>query len=522
VRAPRRIPRSALPRVPRSALPRVLLAILPALAGGARAEEPFEILELPVKGRTVAAAIAELDGDGRADLLAVNFRGVPPDERREIHVRYQRADGGFGLAADAVLPLPPDAAAWDLAGLGDDADARDELLLLRRDRVTRLSLHGRRPSWRDVDAGGPTLAIAPDERGLDPLALVRTGIARGPHLLIPGLGEVVVVLPSGAIVARLETGARANYFIPPRPGPLIGENEVEVYLDQPRIELGDVDGDGLLDVVTSQRHEIRVFRQRAGGALAPVADRVVPLRRLSAADHVRGSGSVRSALADLDGDGRVDLLITHAAEGLLDARSETRVHLNRDGAWNLAEPDQRFTTAGGFATEELVDLDGDGALELVSVRVPLGLLELAEMLVTRSVDAHVAIRQRTPGGPSADAPSYRRKFSVPFSFETFRPRGFIGNVATDWNGDGLRDLLLSGDGEALEVYLGAEERPFAKRAGRQGLDTDGRLRAGDLDGDGLADFVLFDPRRADAPIRVGRNRGVLPGTPRRSELRATP
>jgi len=154
--------------------------------------------------------------------------------------------------------------------------------------------------------------------------------------------------------------------------------------------------------------------------------------------------------------------------------------------------------------------------------VPMGLLELAEMLITRSVDAHVAIRRHAPGGPFADEPTWERKFSVPFSFETFRPRGFVGNLDADWNGDGLRDLVLSGNGEALEVYLGAEEKPFAKRAARQSFDTDGRIRAGDLEGDGLPDFVLYDPRRSDVPIRLGRNRGLLPGTPRRGELRATP
>lgn len=493
-------------------------------AGAARADEPaFDVQELPVRGRTVAAGLADLDGDGRADLLAVNYRGVPPDERREIHVRYQRADGGFGLAAEAVLPLPPDAAAYDLEPVADGGPA--ELLLLRRDRLTRLSLAGRVARWRDVELGGPTLAIAPDERGLDRMLLLRRGIARGPHFTVPGLGELFVLRTSGAEVARLRLGARANYFIPPRPGPLVGENELEVYVDLPRVELGDVDGDGLLDVVALQRHAVEVFRQRAGGELPPVPDRTLPLRRLSARDHVRGSGSVRATVADLDGDGRADLLLTHAAEGLLDARSETTVHLNRDGEWRLAEPDQRFVTEGGFATEELVDLDGDGRLELVSVHIPLSVLELAEILITRSVDVHVEIRERAAngaGGPFAEKPSFERKLSIPFSFETFRPRGFVGNLGADWNGDGRRDLLLSGDGEAVEIYLGDARRPFERRAVRQRLDTGGRVRVGDLEGDGLPDAVLFDPRRPDVPIRVLHNRGRLPGTPARGEWRVEP
>ena len=301
----------------------------------------------------------------------------------------------------------------------------------------------------------------------------------------------------------------------------MGENELEIYFDQPRVEVGDVDGDGLADVVSAQRHELRVFRQRAGGELPPLPDRTYPLRRISPSDHVRGSGSVRTAVTDVDGDGRVDLLLTHTAEGLMDARSDTTLHRNRGGTWNLAEPDQRFETRGGLSTEQLVDLDGDGRLELVSVRIPLGVLELAEILITRSVDAHVALRRSTEGGTFSREPHYQRKFSVPFSFETFRPRGFVGNLHGDWNGDGWRDLLLSGDGEAIEIHLGGAEKPFEKRAARQPLDTSGRLAFGDVDRDGLLDFVLFDPRRPDVPFHLARNRGVLPGTPRRQDLRAT-
>lgn len=488
-------------------------------AASATADDPFEIVELPVKGRIVAGAIAELDGDGRPDLWTASFRGVPPDERRELHVRFQRADGGFGLAADLVLPLPLDAAAHDVGVL--EPDGPSELLFLRRDRVTRLSLRDRRATWRDLEIGGPTLAVTPDERGLDRLTLVRTGLGPGPILTVPGLGEIVLVRPSGAIVARLEALGRANYFIPPRPGPLIGENELEIYLDHPRTSVGDVDGDGLADVIATHRHAVRVFRQVAGGAFAPRPSRTIPLRRISSSDHVRGSGSVRVAAADVDGDGRADLLVNHAAEGLLDARSETTLHLNRAGAWNLAEPDQRFVIEGGFSTEELIDLDADGRPELVSVRIPLGVFELAEILLTRSVDAHVRIRRaQAEGAPFADSLVYERKFSVPFSFETFRPRGFLGNLSGDWNGDGRNDLLLSGNGTALEVHPGQADGGFARRAVRQSLDTGGRIRLGDLDRDGLPDFVLFDPRRPDVPIRIGWNQGILPGTPSRPSIRA--
>jgi hypothetical protein len=46
------------------------------------------------------------------------------------------------------------------------------------------------------------------------------------------------------------------------------------------------------------------------------------------------------------------------------------------------------------------------------------------------------------------------------------------------------------------------------------------IRFGDLDRNGLLDFVLHDPRRPGTPIRIGSNRGVLPGTRTLPELRA--
>jgi hypothetical protein len=75
----------------------------------------------------------------------------------------------------------------------------------------------------------------------------------------------------------------------------------------------------------------------------------------------------------------------------------------------------------------------------------------------------------------------------------------------------LRDLVEPGDGVDLEVRLGDRAEGFRTRSAAQKLDTRGRIRFGDLGGDGLADFVLYDPRRPGASIRIGRNLGRWPG-----------
>ena len=73
-----------------------------------------------------------------------------------------------------------------------------------------------------------------------------------------------------------------------------------------------------------------------------------------------------------------------------------------------------------------------------------------------------------------------------------------------------RERELSED-EIRAVWAMADE-PFEKRSGRLKLSTAGMIHWGDLDGDGLRDFVIYDPHNFDVPVRVGRNAGRLPGT----------
>ena len=253
----------------------MLAALLPAAAAPGSAQEssaPFHLISLPGPGRTAFAEIADLDGDGRGDLVTGSFTKLPPNQLRKLRVYFQREDGGFREAPDWVAPLPEGAAAYDFL---ETPGGASEMLFLRRDRVTRLSLAGRTPVWRDVPLPGTTLAVAPDERGIDRLRMARTGLAAEPVLVAPGFGEVFVVRLDGQPLARLATHSRANFFVPPRPGLLVTDNEADLYFEHPRIDVADVDGDGRGDLVVSNRHEVLVFLAREGGGV-PLRARPAP------------------------------------------------------------------------------------------------------------------------------------------------------------------------------------------------------------------------------------------------------
>ncbi|MGH0035870.1 MAG: FG-GAP repeat domain-containing protein [Myxococcota bacterium] len=497
----------------------MLLASLPCWAlptPPARADELFDVSVIPASGRTVAADFADMDGDGRSDVVSAAVLGIPPEESRFLRVYFQGEDGSFSGTASRVLPLPVGAAAYDIADVLPDPG--DELLLLRPDSVAILKVGRASQSQRVLAVpGATTMGAAQDERGLEELQLVRRGPDGSPRIWVPQLGEMSALTPTGEVVARIRTGGRANYFIPPRPGLIQNESDIQLFYDAARLSLGDVDGDGRQDAVTTTRHDLRIFLGREDGSLPNEADRQIPLRRMEFRDHIRGSGGVSAEVQDIDGDGRVDLLLSHVKGSLADATTRATIHMNRGGTFDLSDPDVELVSESTLVSNILLDVDGDGRLELLRMSIAFSILEVIETLMSQEIDVELAIHRSDGDAPFASKPWSRRKVEVGWSFDTFRPIGFIPTVFDDWNGDGYTDFFSSGDGDAIEVHLGGPRNRYLKRNGRQKLDTAGVVQTGDLDRDGLTDFVLHDPHTVDAPVRVGRNKGALPGSPPRLE-----
>jgi len=495
-------------------MPIALLALLPLLPASALAGAPDDLFALQEvqsgDGRTVAAEIADFDGDGRADLLQIIFSGVPPAETRTIRMWKQEEGGALAAKPTYELPVPEDSAAYDL---GDVTELPgQELVFLRPSGLTILSFANAGLPRRDLDVDGSTLVPSEDERGLDRLHMIYREFGPEPRLLVPMLSQTLFLSPTGETRAKLDAGARANYFLPPRPGPLLVDSDIQLLLDVPRIAVGDVNGDGKADVVSLGRHAVRVFLQRPDGSFARPADREYKLALISEQDHIRGSGAVRGDARDISGDGKLDLMISHMSGGITDAKSGTRIYLNRDGAWDLAKPD--FVTEGdsGWGADQLVDIDQDGRPELLHVSLPFSVLELVEALVTRSVDAQITVYKPNAETAFAKEPWFERKLEIAISFDTGRPKGFIPTGAFDMNGDGFEDLLTPGDGDQVEVWLVTAAGLDSDLSGRQDIPANGRVRGGDWNGDGLEDLVLYDPRQPRTSVVIATNRGLLPGT----------
>jgi len=475
-------------------------------------DKVFEIAELASGGRVVTAHFADFNGDGREDLMLATLEGVPPAETRAISVYLQKLDGTFPDGANHTVPIPRWSAVYDVADLKDTPG--EELLLLRPDGVTILSLaNASAVSW-DLPVDGPsTVAASDDERGFDRYRMVYRDFGEDPWILVPQIGALSALTADGSLVARIDVGRRANYFVARDSSLLSVESDIQLFLDVPKLSVGDVDGDGLVDIVATTRHEIRVFLRELDGEFNRQASYAMPIELVNRLDHARGSGSVVTTVKDVDGDDRLDLMITHVEGTFSDTVSTTTFYRNRGSRWNIAEPDDKFVSKGTLSSDLLVNFDQDEALELLRIQLKFSVFEIVELLLTRKVDVRMVVHRLQDDGRYNPKPWSSKKISTAISFDTFRPKGFMPVGEVDLNADGLMDFVMSAGGKGIEVYLGGSEGPFDKRSALQKLPTAGVIRFSDFNDDGLTDFVLYNPQLFDTPVKIGRNTGALPGSP---------
>lgn len=348
---------------------RSLLAIIPILACGVPQEADsgrFVRVERPVDGTPGAVAVRDATGDGRADVLVASDDGLVIFE----------GDGAGGLTR--LAPVPAGAHPVDIAAADLDGDGRADLAIANHDTdyltLLRATAAGRYevPRWSPLH-----IAVSPHPHA----------VAAG-DLNEDGHADLVFDDRDGERLSIL-AGDGAGGFAP------LGS--IAVGGDPYRgMAVADLDGDGHLDVAAPIERAVSVRRGdgRGGfvdggtfgaGGIRPFA--VLPLdwNGDGAADLGVGSGEGETgvavllgdgsggfapapgspwdgghgpkalAVADIDGDGREDLVVT--------AWDAPRVTILFGGGAPRVEAYEVGANPFGVAAG---DLDGDGRPDLVT------------------------------------------------------------------------------------------------------------------------------------------------------------
>jgi hypothetical protein len=480
----------------------------------ADAKSRFVIKNLAVQGEVLEVVPADLDGDGKQDLLVAFKRGLPPDEQRFFAVFWNRGDG-FSAKPDLEVPVDVDACIFDTADL--DGQPGEEVLWVTPTGLAMRSLRGRVWGPPIVLTHERTLYHQPGRGELDRVHLVQDIAGDASRdVVVPGLSELLVYKHSGAeltLAAHLEVPTEGvtrirGYGAHSQGIPAMGvENRV------PAVHVADADGDGLRDIVASLEDRIAIFRQQPGMGFAakPTFERNFAIRTPDERREARAVASI--TVSDIDGDGVADLVVRKdVSHGLASALATTFVFFGKKGGGYAEKPDQVIKSEGASGTEvEMIDLTGDGHPDLVVPSVNIGVWQIIRVLTTKTVAVNFQVFPFVPANRKfADKPTAQRelKFNVSLSGQT---EWQALDETGDYNGDKRPDLVFGTGEHELSIFPGIVGPGLFAADAVETLDVRsfGQVLPVDLNEQGKSDLVLHYSVAKDhrGEIVVMLNRG---------------
>jgi hypothetical protein len=477
----------------------------------------------------VHLAAGDLNGDGRDDQV------VATTGTNQIFVYLQNALGGFGPAPDYQSGVGVDPSAISLADV--DGDGRPDIVVTNQfsGDVSVLLNDARKPFcselrfragiglyWMDQRDGNPII------RSFQGSAGVVTGQFEGDN------HTDLVVTNSGANSFSLLEGTGLGGFLNPQTALTFSTG-----VRPTGVVAGDFNHDGHLDlaILNEGSQDISIFLGNGHGGFtertvtSPDVGRIANPSHGQASRLSAGNAPTGLTLADVNGDGIPDLLVGNAFGDVLTLlgkgdgtfqpyqRAERNValavaDLNGDGKLDFIFADQardhvsvQYADPGRSFTQDrsngllapgavaVADLNGDGIPDLVvansganNVLVYLGLGNVGRI-----------------GNPSYGQFGPARSF-----FAGTNPAGV---TIHDLNGDGIPDLAVANEGSNdVSILLGQG------RGSNWTLDPGPRLRAGagpvsttvqDVTGHGISDILVVNSQSDNVFLLPGVGNGFF-------------
>ncbi|MCH7959128.1 MAG: VCBS repeat-containing protein [Candidatus Hydrogenedentes bacterium] len=427
-------------------------------------------------------ALGDVDGNGTLDVVTANF------DSDTISVLLGAGDGTFGAKTDFAAGDGSKSVA-----LGDlDGNGTLDAVVANSNAGTVSVLSG----LGDGNFGSPTAYATGSRGGLNSVALgdldgngtLDVAVAAGTLILFSGLGDGTLGAPtayggtSGSSFVTLEdldgngtldaalVGYRSTMtiFLGLGNGQFGTSTQYTTGPDPRWLSFGDVDGNGTLDAVTAN------FQYGADSIsiLPGLGDGSFGTRT----DHATDIAPTSAHLVDLDGDGKMDIVVSNAINYAFGSISIM-----------MGEGDGSFPTRTDYATSTfphfvtLGDLDGDGALDAV---------------VVNFLSDGISVFPGLGDGSFGTRTDYATG-SAPRS-------AALG----DLNADGALDVVVANlESDNVSVMLGLGDGSFGAKIDYVTGTLPISVALGDFNRDGTLDLAVANNRSNDLSILPGTGDG---------------
>jgi IPT/TIG domain-containing protein/VCBS repeat protein len=386
----------------------------------------------------ISVALADIDGDGDLDAAVVNRNAASPEVQANVSIFTNDGTGRLALSTTYGVGQGPDA-----VRLADfDGDGVVDMAFINRNadpgqiqwrRGLGDGTFDRTRNTFSLPCGSPSAPVSMavgdmNGDGLPDLAIVDSGTSSVTIAIATGSVPLFAIPEGLCYIVAASAGATPQ-----------------------RVAVGDLDGDGNLDVVTSNLREASVSVLLGDGHGRLGSTRTFPTGASA------GSRPLGLAVADFDGDGLADVIT-------VELETDTMSFLKGDGHGGLALPVLRQVGDRPGAVA-IGDFDRDGRTDAI--------------VVSQSSDT-VSVLRGSPTGPvSAEGITVGQNPSA--------------GVSADLNHDGWDDVVVTNqDEDSIDVFAN-------DRTGRLVLARTLLVRGGagpsdvvvaDFDGDGNLDLCV--------------------------------
>ena len=230
--------------------------------------------------------------------------------------------------------------------------------------------------------------------------------------------------------------------------------------------VGDFNGDGKADLA------VGVSAGFGNGSLAILLGNGDGTFQAPVLWSVTGASPVSVAVADLNGDGKADIVTANFGNNEIQDYGSLSVLLgNGDGTF---QPAVKYTVGSGPSSIVVGDFNWDGKADLAVASV--GLAPPREL-----ANGSVSVLLGNGNGTFQAAVTYDNGFLAPPVY---------GITAADFNGDGVLDLAIASSGN-VGIHIGNGDGTFQAVA-TYPSPSPVSLVAGDFNGDGETDLAMAD------------------------------